>query len=348
MLSYAEGRPGLVLAIVPVGRPAVGAPAETVARVLGGLQKVVWVLAGQATELSTAAKRRLELTCQPQSGDYVLTLGGAQLALALDWAASPDLVLELLGRVWGTIAAQEEASLVASVPDADQRKRLLGEFKRMLPRPGEAWSVSLDGVAVGPNAVRALERQLGVLSVALPAVLTVTGELLGVDFDHGTFSLRYPATRRTLTGKYAPESETWLIKHRRKSIQVDGEFALDAQQRPQSCVKALRFRSVDLAPLIFSSVPLPDGELALDPPLQVLPLLDEATGQSFQAREDSLGLFASGPTREALEAELVLQVAAMWARCGDATRGDLHADPLLARMWRRRARLVDRSAYQEA
>jgi hypothetical protein len=216
---------------------------------------------------------------------------------------------------------------------------VLAELKRLLPRPAEGWTVCLDGVALDPARVMAIDKALKASKDVAPAVLTVTGELLGVDFDHGTFSLRYAPTRKTLTGRYQPDAEVWLLKHRRKPIQVDGEFSLDAQQRPQACIKALKFRAVDLAPLSIVRVPLATGELLLEPPLELTPSLDEETGQRFEAREDVLGLFARANSREELEAAIGEQIARLWTRPPEV-------DPLLAKLWKRRARELE--AYQEA
>lgn len=347
MLAQIDGRPAALLTLFAADRPGVQPPVELVARLLGSLQRVVWLLAAAARadrqEPRAGERRRLELTCQPQEGGYLLALGGVQLALALDWGAAPQVLMAGLLGVWEAISAQDLDGVEAVAPDRDLRERLLADLRRALPKPSEPWRVALDGVIIGPAAVKHLERHLAAARVTAPAVLTLTGELLGVDFNHGTFSLRYPVTRKTLTGRYAKDAEVWLLKHRRKPIQVDGEFTLDAQQRPQACVKAVRFRAVDLAPLVVSGVPLSQGELVLDPPLSLVPTLDEATQQRYEAREDGLGLYAEGTTREELEAEVLGQIAAIWARLD----GMAETDPVLARLWRRRARVVV-GAYQEA
>jgi hypothetical protein len=309
--------------------PGASPPAELVAKALTGLQKLAWLL-------GTGSKKTFELTCRFQPDGLELYVGGPQLGLGLDTGTTPAEIAARLGLVW---AAAATGDLARQVPDVDRRTEVLAELKRLLPRPTEGWTVVLDGVAIAPATAKALDKQLSAAREVAPAVLTVTGELLGVDFDHGTFSLRYQPTRKTLTGRYAPESEVWLLKHRRKAIQVDGEFSLDAQQRPQACLKALKFRAVDLAPLTLVRVPLPAGELLLEPPLTLTPVLDEESGQRYEAREDALGLFAREESREALEATLLSQVAQLWAR-------PVEIDPVLARLWRRRARELE--AYQEA
>ncbi|MDB5097822.1 MAG: hypothetical protein JWM80_2243 [Cyanobacteria bacterium RYN_339] len=309
--------------------PGAAPPAELVARALGGLQKL-------ACLLGSGARRTYELTCRFQEDGLELHVGGPQLALGLDLGSTPAEVGQRLLRIW---CAAAEGGLAAALPDADFRAEVLAELKRLLPRPSEGWTVALDGVAIDPALARSLAKALDTAKEVAPAVLTITGELLGVDFDHGTFSLRYMPTRKTLTGRYQPEAEVWLLKHRRKTIQVDGEFSLDGQQRPQACLKALKFRAVELAPLSLVRVPLPGGELLLEPPLVLTPSLDLETGQRYEAREDALGLFALAESREGLEAALNEQIARLWLRPAEA-------DPLLSKLWKRRAREL--SAYQEA
>jgi hypothetical protein len=304
-------------------------PAELVAKALAGLQRLAWLL-------GNGAKKTFELTCRFTPEGLELHVGGPQLGLGLDLGSTPAEVARLVTRTWAAAATGE---LARELPDPDRRAEVLAELRKLLPRPSEGWTVVLDGMAIAPATAKLLEKQLATAREVAPAVLTVTGELLGVDFDHGTFSLRYAPTGKTLTGRYAPEAEVWLLKHRRKPIQVDGEFSLDAQQRPQACLKALKFRAVDLAPISLVRVPLAAGELLLEPALELTPTLDKETQQRYEAREDALGLFARAETREALEAELLDQIARQWTRPPEV-------DPVLAKLWKRRARELD--VYQEA
>ncbi|MFP5502586.1 MAG: hypothetical protein ACLGIN_08855 [Candidatus Sericytochromatia bacterium] len=326
-----------------------GVGVEALAQVLSGLQRCVYVLAAIAQgqpdfKPSAKFKRRYALRCMARAveGDRLpLSIGPRQLELDLELGVSPNEVLARLLAVWEAIAEGDEAAVGAVVPEPEARQRLLNEIQRLLPKPREPWRVALvrrdeETILHAGHAAR-LADWIGPVGPRGAALMTVIAELVGVDFTAGSFSLRYAPTGRTIAGKYAPEHEVWLLKHRRKLIAVTGEFSLDADDYAHGLKRLIRFGEVDLAAVLLTHLEVEDQVFELVPALSIEPVLDEHQ-QRFELHEPALGLSVHAETREGLEHELKRAAGAIWVA---VCRGEA---PHLARAWQRRVRALEGSA----
>lgn len=300
-----------------------GAPAEDWARVLGALQRLVQALvlgAQPGSRVNAEFKRKHELRAAGvgPDGAMAMTLGPRQLAFDLQLGTSPAEVQAQLGRLVGAIAEASPDTLAMLYPEPAVRRRVLGEAQKLLPKAPERWALALTlgaapAVRLGPGEARWVESQRQALAPSGPLMMTVTGELVGVDFERGTYSLRYAPTGRILDGRYAPEEEVSLLKSRRKLVHVTGEFVLDEDDHPIRLKRSVRVALADLSPVVLETIQTEDGQAyALVPPLHLVPVMDGETQQLYEVADEALDLHVTAPTREQLEAEVrqaVLQQA---------------------------------------
>jgi hypothetical protein len=316
-----------------------GAPADDWARVLGAMQKLVhgMVLGAQPTLRPNAEfKRRHELRASGvgPDGAIALTLGPRQLAFDLQLGTSPVEVQVRLAALFSAIAQGSLSELEGLYPEPSLRRRVLREAQKLLPKGAERWALA---VAVGdrspfrlePAQARWLDAHMATLAPSGPIMMTVTGELVGVDFDRGTYSVRYAPTGRILDGRYSPEEEVALLKSRRKLVHVTGEFVLDENDHPLRLKRATKVAVADLSPVVVAEVRLGDGQaFALVPPLSLVPVMDAESQQLYEVAEEALDLHVSAPTREQLESELHQAAALLAAAPSKAWRRRLK--PLIA------------------
>jgi hypothetical protein len=144
------------------------------------------------------------------------------------------------------------------------------------------------------------------------AVLTVTGELIRIDFDKQLVVLRYPPTRQEIECIYLEELEDSMIENRRQMIQVTGEFTLDADGHPTKLTDVTRIEPVDISPINIREVSRGDKKLRLKIPLFLTPKLDEETQQLLVAEEPQIGLHVFAYTRDELIHEINEQMIMMW------------------------------------
>lgn len=82
--------------------------------------------------------------------------------------------------------------------------------------------------------------------------------------------------------------------------------------QPVRIAAAVPGAPVDLSPLTVCSVTYNGRSLELDPPLTLVPTLDDESGQLYMAVDESLGVHVFAPTREQLADELAEQLLFLW------------------------------------
>jgi hypothetical protein len=300
-----------------------GIAVDAFARVLTACQKLVFGLvrlAMPALRVNSEFRRRYELRGVPQGdGAIAMAFGPRQLAFDLQLGTSPQEVRQQLATWLVAIDGHDAEALSALCPEPATRKRLLREVAKLLPRPGEPWSLEVavphgPALTLGATAARWLDARLAELSPSGPIMMTVTGELVGVDFERATFSLRYAPTGRILDGGYAADEEVALLKSRRKLVHVTGEFVLDEDDHPIRLKRSVRVAVADLSPVVVSEVVTEHGQaFALVPALSLVPVMDAESQQLYEVADESLDLLVTAPTREQLEREVMAAVAAQAA-----------------------------------
>ena len=214
------------------------------------------------------------------------------------------------------VSAGDKGKAAGILPDSRYRERALREIRTFAPRQGEGWTANF---AVGDSPAVSLNGRLGRnidewLEVDLPerSLMTVTGELIRINFDENKLFIRVPVTARQLECSYLPETEVDLLESRRGLIQVTGEFVIDETGQPLRLTAVNRIEPVDLSPLVFSRLEYEGKILEPKSPLEITPFLDEETQQFYVASDESLDLHAFAETRDGLAEEIAHQVVFAW------------------------------------
>ena len=93
---------------------------------------------------------------------------------------------------------------------------------------------------VGEDADFARQQDYPTPKASEDAIMTVTGELLRIDFSTRQVTLLYPPTRREIDCTYLPEIEDSIVETRKGFIQVTGRFVLDEEGNPNKLMDVTR------------------------------------------------------------------------------------------------------------
>lgn len=300
-------------------------PADILARTLSGMQQLVYLIAaaqeqktiGIRFRLAQEIQQRYSLSCQiPQSGSYAMpiALGSRDVDASLFTNYS-----ELLGRVETLLSSIQRGdldSLFEVFPDGKVRNRALREVRKLLPKPGEGWKFGFkkgdrqEVLLESDVAIAVIDRELA-QDTPEDMVMTVTGELIRIDFDKRTVVLRYLPTHKELECVYVDELEETMIENRRGLIQATGQFVLDDEGYPSKLTSVTKLEPVDLSPIILKTTHWNNREFNFNRPLTLHPSLDESE-QLYVVEALDLTLLAYAQTREQLLQEIGEQVAFMW------------------------------------
>ncbi|MDJ0707386.1 MAG: hypothetical protein QNJ46_29280 [Leptolyngbyaceae cyanobacterium MO_188.B28] len=243
-------------------------PADILVRALSGMQQLVYLIAtaqeqktiGVRFRLSQEIQQRYSLSCQiPQPGSYALPIalgtGDVDASLFTNYS-------DLLGKIEKLFSAiQNEApdALFDSFPDGKIRNRALREVRKLLPKPGEGWKLGFQQgdrteiLLASDSAITVIDRELA-QDTPEDTVMTVTGELIRIDFDKRTVVLRYLPTRKEIECVYVEELEETMIENRRALIQATGQFTLDDEGHPSKLTDVTQLEPIDLSPIILKFV----------------------------------------------------------------------------------------------
>jgi len=312
-------------------------PIEILVRVLGGLQQIIYLLA--TVEEKGTVKQRFKVPLEMQQR-YALRAsipqpGSYTLPIVLNSGFNSHL-----GNYTAIMAKLEDffSSLIDSnfnqtqdiFPDSKLRNRALLESKRILPKAGENWSLGFSrpdrpelNLTNGSTAY--INGWLNQES-SEDTVMTVTGELIRIDFDKRTVVLKYPPTHQEIECFYLEELEDSMIENRRQLIQVTGQFTLDAEGHPTKLTDVTRIEAVELSPIILREISWLDRKLICKNPLRLLPKMDEDTSQLFVVEEPNIRIHVFAYTRDDLIYEINEQIVMMWDEYAQASVEDLASD----------------------
>jgi hypothetical protein len=320
-------------------------PADVLARTLSGMQQLVYLIAtaqehktiGVRFRLSQEIQQRYSLICRiPQPGSYAvpITFGSGEVDASLftDYSELLDKVDTLLS----LIQRAELDSLFEVFPDGKVRNRALREVRKLLPKPGEGWKLGFrkgdrqEVLLESDVAIVVIDRELA-QDAPEDTVMTVTGELIRIDFDKRTVVLRYPPTRTEIECMYVDELEETMIENRRGLIQATGQFTLDDEGNPTKLTNVTQLEPVDLSPISLKTVHWQGREFRFHQPLILQPELDEESSQLYVVEASELTLLAYAQTREQLLQEIGEQIAFMWDAYVKASEDELAPDALRVR-----------------
>lgn len=294
---------------------------ETMTQVLTGVQKTVYLLG--AARLKQPLQKRFvpnreikslyTLHCElSQPGSYVIPIAQIDQAELLDELC----ILDDLTSLFSAVSTGLKENLYSLLPDSRYREKVLRELLHYLPKPGSRWGLSFEApgqsvIALETKTIRSVESWL-IKAEEIDTVMTVTGEMIRIDFDKNLLTLRYPPTNRELECVYVQDIEDSIIESRRELIQVTGRFILDADGHPKSLTDVTRIEPVDLSSFTFEVVEQNGRQLKIDPALVLEPILDEESSQLLVVDEESLNLNVYAQTREQLADDIVSELFFLW------------------------------------
>jgi hypothetical protein len=320
-------------------------PADVLVRTLAGMQQLVYLLGavqeqrtiGVRFRLSQEIQQRYSLNCRiPQPGSYAVPIalgtGEREESLFTNY-------LNLLGNIESLLGAIQQGSLEPLweiFPDGKVRNRALREVRKLLPKPGEGWNLgfqrgdSPEVVLASDSAIATIDRELAQDSPE-NTVMTVTGELIRIDFDKRTVVLRYPPTRTEIECVYVDELEETMLQNRRGLMQATGQFTLDEEGNPTKLTNVTQLEPVDLSPISIKVVHWRGREFRFGSSLTLQPELDEESSQLYVVEAPDLTLLAYAQTREQLLQEIAEQIAFMWDAYVNVSEAELAPDALKLR-----------------
>jgi hypothetical protein len=325
-------------------------PADILARTLSGLQQLVYLIASTQENkrirdrfrLSQEIQQRYTLSCRiPKPGSYAvpIALGSGDVDTSL-FTNYSDL-LSKAETLFSSIASGQLDPVSDVFPDGKVRNRVLREVRKLLPKPGEGWRFGFQRddrpeiLLIPDNAIPLIDRELA-QDASEDAVMTVTGELIRIDFDKRTVVLRYPATHKEIECVYVDELEETMIENRRGFIQATGRFTLDDEGYPIKLTDVTQLEPVDLSPISLKVTHWNDRSFRFNTPLSLNPSLDEESQQFYIVEDPDLTLLAYAQTREQLLQEIGEQITFMWDAYVESSEDDLAPDAL-----RLRQRLIE-------
>lgn len=313
-------------------------PAKVLADALVHAQRAVHLLAISAVgrEIRQRARIPAELAAHfvlecgvPARGSYVQPL---RLNTA-DGLFDAVLGAEVLGRfqqVGKALSEGEWNSVRTILPDAAVRTRVIDEFVAMLPDPDAGWVFDLQNgnsptARFDPGRVRRLVEfqrasRSPVETVASP--VTVTGELVRIDFAEHKLTIRHHPTQRRLECEYRPDAEEMLLENRRGLIRVTGLVELDEHNLPLRLTDVFDIQELDVSPIVLESVAGRHHRLRFRSAASFRIELDDG-GQLLVVRDPELDIHVFAPTRAELLADLIEQLEMMWVEYAEADEAGL-------------------------
>ena len=294
---------------------------DVLVRAIGSLQQVVYLLAaeeervsiGQRFALSESFRKRYALRCGvPRESSYALPLlVGPERPLFAPTAHPLNRALDLF--VLAAEGAWEQVGKL--VPDPKYLPRVLAELQAMLPRPGDGWKIRLDigerRAVLDSMAYRTLRRFLAPEETQ-DTVMTVTGELIRIDFASRQIVIRYPPTGRMIVCHCEPAVLETILQDWQRPVQVTGRYFLDRRGHPTRLTDVSRIEPIDLSPMVFDAIEWGDRRLELESPLTLEPTMDDESGQLYRLEDSGLGIDVFAQTREQLADELAEQIVFQW------------------------------------
>lgn len=317
-------------------------PAPILVRTLTGFQQIVYLLAaslenkniGQRFRISNDLQQLYTLKCQlPQKGSYALPIFfepnlNSQSSLFTDY----EKVINNLEMILTDLANNSLDNIREILPDSKIRNRILNEFRTFIPKAGEGWILGFNSknkpdILLAENVNSYIDDWLNV-DISEEEIMTVTGDLIRIDFDKRTVVIKYPPTHQEIECIYIEELENALIENRRELIQVTGKFTLDNEGHPIKLTDVNRIEPVDLSSIMLKEVNYQNTKLRLKNPLRLTPFMDEESSQLFVVENSNINLYVYAYTRKDVIHEINEQIVIMWDEYVKANTDELAKDAL--------------------
>lgn len=320
-------------------------PADLLVRALSGMQQLVYLVAtvqehhkiGTRFRIPQDIQQRYSLSCQlPQAGSYAMPIALGRGIIDRSLFTNYTELFDKIERLFQAIQESNLALLLETLQDSKIRNRALREVRKLLPKAGEGWKFGFqypdrpEVLLIPDTAIATIDRELA-QDTPEDMVMTVTGELIRIDFDKRTVVLRYPPTHREIECVYVDELEETMLENRRGFIQATGRFTLDDEGNPIQLTDVTQVQPVNLSPIVLKVVHWQGREFQFSQPLILNPSLDEDSSQLYVVEDAALTLLAYAQTREQLLQEIAEQLAFMWDAYAVAPEDELARDAMQLR-----------------
>ncbi|HEY0018002.1 MAG TPA: hypothetical protein VGC13_16930 [Longimicrobium sp.] len=314
-------------------------PARVLADALVHAQRAVHLLAISAVgrEIRQRARIPAELAAQfvlecgvPGPGSYVQPVRLTTADGLVD-AVLGAHVLDRFQQIGTALSEGEWNSVRALVPDAAIRGRVVDEFVAMLPDPDAGWVVDLQNgmhrmARFDPGRVRVLREFQRVSRSPVEAIaspVTVTGELVRIDFAEHKLTIRHHPTQRRLECEYRPDAEEMLLENRRGFIRVTGLVELDEHNLPLRLTDVFDIQELDVSPIVLDSVVGRQRRLRFRAGAASFRIELDEGGQLLVVRDPELEIHVFARTRAELLGDLIEQIEVMWLEYAEAEQAGL-------------------------
>lgn len=305
-------------------------PAEILVKAIDGLQQTVYLLAASRTgrtlnqrfRPSAETKRKFSLQCQvPEPGSYAMPVSVVDQSPQIPMEVGPEEpILDDAFRLFSALEQENRGELSALLPDSGYRQRAIQTVRKYIPRAGDAWTFGFntprhtEPVKLASRHARGIDRLVSEVSdeEQEETTMTVTGTLVGVDFEECKITIKYAPTKRHIDCTYLPQVEDMIVENRRELVQVTGTFTLDGEGNPNKLSGVTRIEPLDLDAMTFRELEFDGRVYKFEPPLCFEPVLDDSE-QLIVVEDPSLSLHVFAQTREQLEIELAEQIDMLWA-----------------------------------
>lgn len=314
-------------------------PAEVLVNAILALQRSVWLIAASSSsrelrerftpEQQLRQRYTLRLSV-PEPGSFLVPVSlSDERKQAAPVPTTGEDPLTTYGKLWAAVGSEDLQAVYHLIGDESYRFRLFNEFRRMLPKRGDRWSVSFRAHGCPPVELGIHHRPIFDRWLDHPPErqqMVVIGELRAIHLATKRVIIRYPPTSKEIECSYRDEVEDSIIEARRGMFQVTGRFVLDSDGNPKELTDVRSIEPVDLSAAVLPVIELEDFTLVANPPLVIEPRLDVETQQVFEADIDDLGIFVNGSTREELMDEFHDHMRFTWLEYAHAEDGDLSQD----------------------
>lgn len=301
--------------------------AETLSRVLTGLQRAVHIVAMDEARIEAKPQ-----TYVPQSIRDSFPLlcrvpepGSVLIPAAVGWPhdlAVPDSAHSIMDTVFaclnGLLEGKEEP-FRDKIRDGRYRLRLLDSFRTLIPKPGSAWKLGIARTNTGTLSEIHLSgdnfRSVSVLKERLrhqqTISQTITGSLEAMDFSARKATILYPETNTLLECFYSDEAEIELLDNRREYVQVTGTVVVNADNQPIKIQDVESIQALDLSDFEIREFLCRGQHLTFKKLLTLSPEITDSK-QFITLRHDPLDIDVIAQTREQLLEELNEQLVMLW------------------------------------